>query len=457
LTEERSTPADPPPPSLGRRFARLTFYNILANVTVPLASLVDTALLGHLADIRFLAGVALAAVLFEYIYWTFGFLRMGTTGTTAQALGQGDEQETYRVLYRALLVAWTLSALILLLWLPLRELGFALLTSTAEVEAAGRAYFDARIWAAPAVLSNFAFIGWFLGREDGRSALVIALVANVANIVLDYLFILRLGMAASGAGLATALAQCLMLAAAAAIFFYRYRPHRWSWREVLDRPSLLSLIRLNRDILLRTVALITTFALFINFSAILGTAVLTANAILSRLQSLVAYFIDGAAFATESLAGIFRGARRQDQLDRVRRLALSWGAAFTMPFLALILIAPRPVYRLLTSHEETLEHAVAYGSWLVPVLLIGSFAYIYDGLFLGLTAGRPLRNSMVASTLLVFLPLAIAAVRLESNHLLWLAMVGFMVTRAGLLGWAERGLRLDHQPPGGDPGRAIDR
>jgi MATE family multidrug resistance protein len=441
MTEDRSAPAEPTPPSLGRRFARLTFYNILANVTVPLASLVDTALLGHLADINFLAGVALAAVLFEYVYWTFGFLRMGTTGTTAQALGQEDGPETYRVLYRALLVAWGLSALILLLWLPLRELGFALLSSTAEVEAAGRTYFDARIWAAPAVLSNFAFLGWFLGREDGRSALVMALVANVANIVLDYVFIVRLGMAAFGAGLATALGQCLMLATAVAIFLSRYRPRRWRWTEVLDPPSLLALFRLNRDILLRTVALITTFALFINFSAMLGTAVLTANAILLRLQSLVAYFIDGAAFATESLAGIFRGARRQDQLDRVRRLALAWGAAFTLPFLAPILFAPRLVYGLLTSHAETLDLAVAYGPWLVPTLLIGSFAYIYDGLFLGLTAGRPLRNSMMVSTVLVFIPLAIAAIRLGTNHILWLGMVGFMVMRTVSLAWAERRLR----------------
>lgn len=442
MTVERPAPVEPAPPSLGRRFARLTFYNILANVTVPLSSLVDTALLGHLADIRFLAGVALAAVLFEYIYWTFGFLRMGTTGTTAQALGQGDEPETYRVLYRALLVAWALSALILLLWLPLRELGFALLTSSGEVEAAGRSYFDARIWAAPAVLSNFAFMGWFLGREDGRSALVMALVANIANIVLDYVFIVRLGLAASGAGLATALGQCLMLVAAAAVFFRRYQPRRWKWSEVLDRASLLDLFRLNRDILLRTVALITTFALFVNFSAILGTAVLTANAILLRLQTLVAYFIDGAAFATESLAGVFRGAGRQDQLNRLRRLALASGVAATLPFLAIILIAPRRFYGLLTSHQETLDLAVAYGPWLVPTLLIGSFAYIYDGYFLGLTAGRALRNSMVVSTLVVFVPLAIVAVKIGNNHLLWLAMVGFMVTRTTSLAWAERRLRL---------------
>ena len=440
---------EPPPAGLGRRFARLTFYNILANVTVPLASLVDTALLGHLDEIRYLAGVALAAVLFEYVYWTFGFLRMGTTGTTAQALGRGDRAETYRVLYRALLVAWGLGALILLLWLPLRELGFALLTSTSEVEAAGRAYFDARIWAAPAVLSNFAFLGWFLGREDGRSALIMALVANVANIVLDYLFILRLGMAAAGAGLATALGQWLMLAAAAAIFFRRYRPRRWRWRQVLDRDRLLDLFRLNRDILLRTVALITTFALFVNFSAVLGTTVLAANAILSRLQSLVAYFVDGAAFAVESLAGIFHGARRQDRLDRLRRLALAWGAAFTVPFLALFLLAPGTVYGLLTSHPETLERVLTYGPWLVPTLLIGSLAYVYDGLFLGLTAGRPLRNSMLASTFLVFVPLAAAAVRAGSNHLLWLAMVGFMVARTASLAWAERRLRIE-------PERAVD-
>ena len=428
-------------PSLGRRFARLSVYNVLANITVPLAALVDTALLGHLPEIRFLAGVALASVLFEYVYWTFGFLRMGTTGVTAQAVGRGDRPETYLVLYRSLTVGVGFGLLVLALRGPLATAGFALLaTPSAEVELAGRAYFAARIWGAPAVLANFAFLGWFLGREDGRGVLTMTVTANLANIVLDYLFIVRFGWAAAGAGAATAISQYAMLAIALGLFFRRYRPHGWRWREVLERARLGELFALNRDILIRTVALITTFALFTNFSAVLGTATLAANAILGRIQMLAAFLIDGCAFATESLAGVFWGSGRRPALERLRRLAIASGLALTVPFTLALLLAPRQLLGLFTAHAPSLDAALGVCGWLVPVLTVGSIAYIYDGLFIGLTAGRALRNSMLVSALVGFLPLALLSLRLESNHLLWTAMLAYMAVRAASLELAYRGL-----------------
>jgi MATE family multidrug resistance protein len=435
-----------PARQLPRRFARLTFLNILSNLTVPLASLVDTALLGHLPDIRFLAGVALASIIFEYVYWSFGFLRMGTTGTTAQALGAGDREKVYLVLYRSLTLALTLGISLLLVQVPLRELGFALLTSTEEVEQAGREYFNARIWAAPAVLANFTFVGWFLGREESRRALLMTVVGHGANIVLDYLFIVRLGLAAFGAGLATTISQYMMLASAVLLLlFSQERPSRWISQEVLTREPLSRLFRLNRDILVRTVALISAFALFLNFSAVLGTFVLAANTILFRLKTLVAYLVDGAAFATESLAGIFRGEKDLQALLRLRRLAFAVGTAFTLPFLLIIVFAPGPVYRLLTSHAPTLALAADYGPWLIPTLLFGSTAYIYDGYFLGLTEGRVLRNAMLVSTLGGFLPLALLALALRNNHLLWLAMTAFMLARTATLWRAVRDIsKTDH-------------
>ena len=423
----------------GRRFARLSAYNVLSNVTVPLAALVDTALLGHLPDIRFLAGVALAAVLFEYVYWTFGFLRMGTTGLTAQAVGRGDQTESYFVLYRSLLLGVACGALILALKGPLADAGFALLASPSPaVQAAGRDYFATRIWGAPAVLANFAFLGWFLGREDGRSVLIMTLVANLANIGLDWLFIVRLGKAAAGAGAATALSQYLMSAVAVALFLRRGNPLPWSWRRVSDPQRLRQLVALNRDILIRTVALITTFALFTNFSALLGTVTLAANAILSRVQMLAAYLIDGCAFATESFAGRFWGSGDRERLGRLRRLALTAGFALTIPFSLALIALPRPLLGLLTSHGPTLDTAVAYSPWLVPILGFGALAYIYDGLFIGITAGRALRNTMLLSALLGFLPLALLALARQSNALLWAAMLGYMVVRTVTLDLAYR-------------------
>jgi MATE family multidrug resistance protein len=419
--------------NLPRRFARLAFFNILANITVPLASLVDTALLGHLESIRFLAGVALAAVIFEYVYWSFGFLRMGTTGTTAQAVGRDDSGEVYRTLYRSLLLAWLLAALILALQVPLRELGFFLLGGVPEVEAAGRAYFNARIWAAPATLSNFVFLGWFLGREESGAALVMTAVANLANVALDYLFIVEMDLAAFGAGLGTAISQYLMLLTALVLFRARRGDISWVWSEVWQTQALMSLFRLNRDILLRTVALVSAFALFTNFSSLLGTVILAANAVLLRWVMLAAYLIDGAAFATESLAGILFGTGDRMALKRLQKLALRVGLSFALPFCVLALLRPTAPVRLLTSHTPTVDTALQYLPWLAPVLLFGSLAYIYDGLFLGLTAGRALRNAMLLSTFVVFLPMATLALRLDSNHLLWASMAAFMLARSGTL------------------------
>jgi len=274
------------------------------------------------------------------------------------------------------------------------------------------------------------------------------LVANLGNIVCNYVLIFHLGLAAWGAGLGTAISQYLMLVTA--ILIFRRVPGRLSWQqvEVWDRTALWNLLRLNRDILIRTVSLITAFALFTNFSSILGTITLAANAILLRFLSFAAYLIDGAAFAVESLAGYFRGRGDKDSLHRLFRLALLTGIAFALPFMALFLLAPATVTRLVTTHAPTIAEAVHYSWWLVPILLFGTTAYIYDGLFLGLTAGRPLRNAMLISTLVVFLPLAMTATRWQNNDLLWASLVAFMAARTITLWWAGRYL-----PVFGDPTR----
>lgn len=425
---------------LARRFARLTALNIASNLTVPLVGLVDTGMLGHLPDLSALAGVALGTILFEYLYWSFGFLRMGTTGLSAQALGRGERPELYRVLYRGVSLGVAVGITLLLLQLPLRELGFALLSGESAVEAAGRDYFDARIWAAPATLANFAFLGWYLGREESGNALWMTVTGNLANIGLNYLFIIRLGLAARGAGLATMVAQYLTLALAVAIFLTRSDRVRVRLAEVVGREPMAELLRLNRDILIRTLCLMTSFAIFLNLSSILGTRTLAVNTILHRLLTFAAFLVDGAAFATESLAGILRGAGDGRALGRLLRLSLASGEAFAALFLLGLLAAPGVVYGLLTSHAAVVAEATRYGWWLLPVLALGAPAYIYDGLFLGLTAGRALRNSMLISTLVVFLPAAGVALAVGSNDLLWLSLVLFMAARAATLAVASRPL-----------------
>ena len=417
----------------------------MATVSVPLAGLVDTAILGHLEDIRFLAGVALGSIVFDYVYWTFGFLRMGTTGTTAQAMGGGDIKAVYLTLYRGLFLALSIGTALVVLQVPIRIGGFAVLSGAEGVEAAGVAYFNARVWGAPATLCSFVLNGWFLGREESGRVLLITVGANVSNIILDYVFVLGFGLAAFGAGLATMISQYLAVVIGLILFWKSRESRPWLWGEILDRHGLTSLMRLNRDILFRTLGLITALSLFTNLSSVLGTTVLAANAILLRVQYLASHFIDGAAFATESLAGTFRGQGDPKGLLKLLRLSLVVGFACALGFAVLVVIAPGFLYPLLTSHQEVVEVATRFGYWLIPVLLFGSAAYIYDGFFLGLTAGRVLRNSMLFSTILIFGSVAWVAVARGDNHILWLAMTLWMVSRAATLSWASRSLLREAQ------------
>ncbi len=423
--------------SLAARFWRLTAINTASNITVPMVGLVDTAMLGHLPDVRFLAGVALATVLFDYLYWGVGFLRMATTGTTAQAVGRRDRRAIGLSLQRGLVLAAGAAALFVVFHRPLGALGFAALAGTAEVEAAGLSYFNARILGAPAALANMVLLGWFLGREQSGRALVVTAVANVSNVAFNFLFIYHLGWAARGAGLASMAGQYVALAVALWLARRMLAELEWIPSQVLERNSLLGLMKLNRDLFVRTVGLITAFACFTNFSALLGTTVLAANSILLRLVELAAFAIDGGAFATESLAGIAWGKRDGQMLRSLLRLALIAGLVMAAIALLPVVAAPGAVLGLLTSHAEVTTLARRWSVFLVPTLFLGAIAYVLDGFFLGLTSGRVLRNSMLFS-LVCFLPPAWAAVVLERPELLWWALVALMAARVLTLALCAR-------------------
>ena len=426
-----------PEPSLRRRFFRLTALNVLANVTVPLVGLVDAGMLGHLEDLRFLGGVALASVLFDYLFWSLNFLRLSTTGITAQARGRRDGAGEFLILYRSLFLAGVLGLAILLFHPWIRGAGFALLGVAPELVGPAAAYFDARIWGAPAVLANFAFLGWFLGREESGRALAMTITANLANFALNAWLILYLNLAALGAGLASAMSQILMLGLAVALFLRIAGRQPWRWGEILRREHLVSLFRLNRDLLLRTLCLTSALAGFTALSSLLGMTALVANTLLLRLMILVAYFIDGAAFALESLAGVLSGAGDSSGLRRMLGLALLTASGVTALCLFTLLAAPDLILSLLTSHQNVVEAATGLAWWLVPVLTAGTAAFVLDGLFLGLTEGQRLRNAMLVSTLGVFAPLATVAAVNGSNHWLWAALSAWMAARAITLALAS--------------------
>lgn len=419
-------------------FLKLAAANIISNLMVPLAGLVDTAFLGHLDDISHLGGVALATVIFNVVYWSFGFLRMGTTGTTAQARGRGDVAELWLILLRNGAIALSFGLAILLLQVPIRQVGFALLSAEPDVRAAGIAFYNARIWDAPAVLLNLVLMGWFLGREQGRRVIALSLVGNGSNVVFNTIFINLLGWASTGAGLGTALSQYVTLAVGLSLLAREGGLHKlWTvMPQGWNLQAIKGLFLLNRDILVRTFALVLSFALFTNFSSALGRETLAANTLLLQVVTLSAYFIDGIAFATESFAGRYYGSGDRTHLRRLLTLGGFTSVALGLSFALAFVLFPAPLFGLLTGHQAVIAIVKTYVGWLIPILGLGAIAYMLDGYFLGLTAGKILRNATVLAAGVGFLPLALLAQSLGSAHLLWLALVGLMAARALTLLWA---------------------
>ncbi|MEO1791531.1 MAG: MATE family efflux transporter [Cyanobacteria bacterium J06629_19] len=428
----------PPPRTKGwiRPFCRLAFANTASNIMVPLAGLIDTAFLGHLSEVRFLNGVALATVIFNVVYWGFNFFRMGTTGPTAQAVGKGDEAEVWLIWVRNTLLALGAGVCVLLLQKPIAAVGFGLLQASLGVREAAIAFFNGRILGAPAVLVNFVLLGWLLGRSQGRAVIVLAIIGNSSNIGLDYWFIRVLGWGSYGAGLATAISQYIMLSAGLVLLLAGSVP--WQlWPGIRARlwqgAALRSLFGLNRDILIRTFALVMAISLFTNFSSGLGETVLGVNTLLMQIVLMASYFIDGVALAVESYAGRFYGQRATADLHWLLLLGSGGSVVLGVLIAVTLLVWPVPFFSLLTVHQSLLSVLPVYVGWLIPVLGLGAIAFTLDGYFLGLTAGYILRNSTLIAVLIGFLPMALVANWLQQPHLLWVALVGLMVGRVGTL------------------------
>ncbi len=420
-------------PQFLRPFLQLAGVNILSNVLVPIAGLLDVAFLGHLGEIRHLAGVAVANVVFSYLYWSFGFLRMGTTGMTAQASGRGESDALMLIVVRNGLIAIAISSVILLLQVPIRAIGFSILSASPDVKASGQAFYDALIWGAPATLINFVLLGWFLGRAESGKVLWMSVTNNLAGVALDYWLIVRLGWQSSGAGLATALGQYFMLLVGLAFLVQEVSivQVKSLLPRLFDAAAFRTVFRLNRDILVRTLALISTFAVFTNLSAAFGTEVLTTNTLLLQVVTLAAYFIDGFAFATETFAGTFYAKRSRSQLIRLLCISGLFCVSCGIGIACIFMFNPI-VFALLTNHNFILDRVNQFVIWLLPVLGFGSIAYLLDGYFLGLAAGRILRTSTLIAAI-AFVPIAIGAWYGKNAHLLWLALSVFMLVRAATL------------------------
>ncbi len=423
-----------------RRVWALAGPIILSNLSVPLLGAVDTAVMGHLPDPAYIGGVAIGALIFHYIYWGFGFLRMGTTGLVAQAGGAGDTDEVRSMLARAVLLAIGLSLLLLLFRGPIAAVAFGLLDSSSEVEALAGAYYTIRLWGAPAALTNYAILGWLIGMQRMRSILVLSIFMNGLNIVLDLVLVVGLERGIEGVAVATLISEWLALILGAWLVARTLRRVGGAWRKdrLFDRTRFAGLVRVNIDIFIRTLCLITAFAWFTSRSAGMGNVLLAANAILLNFQTIMAYGLDGFAHACEALVGSAIGARDGHSFEGAVRTTTLWAVLVAGLFVLIYLVAGPLIIASLTSIPEVRETAWTYLPWVVVSPLISIWSFQLDGIFIGATRGPEMRNGMLIS-LGIFLASGSLLTPPLGNHGLWLALMIFMVARAITLGaWYPR-------------------
>lgn len=421
---------------------RIAAPMILSNVSVPLLGMVDTGVTGHLGSPVYLGAVAIGATIFGFLYTGMNFLRMGTTGIAAQRFGARDNDGLRESLGQALIVALLIAIALILLQVPIGRFAMQLIGAEPTVQAFATQYFSIRIWSAPGTLANFVLIGWFLGLQNARVPLIVFLTVNLTNIVLDLWFVLGLGMQVAGVALASVIAEYAGLCVALLFAARALRTHtgHWPLPRLLAVRAYAAFFAINTNLLLRTMALMFAFAFVTAQGARLGGVVLAANAVLMNLQNLTAFALDGFAHAAEALVGKAVGEQHRDALERAVRLALKWSLLFALGFCGLYLVIGPTLIRILTDLPQVRSAALQFLPWLIISPLISVWSFLYDGVYVGATRARAMRNLMLLSTFAVFVP-AWYLLQGLGNHGLWLAFTLFMASRGlGMHAWYRRGV-----------------
>ncbi|EDT39861.1 MATE family efflux transporter [Burkholderia ambifaria] len=417
-----------------RRVLALAFPIVLANLTQPILGAVDTAVAGHLDGAQYLGGVALGGLFFNFVFWGFGFLRMGTTGLVAQAHGAGDAAGIRLNVLRALIVAFALGAAVLALQVPLLSFALSALGGSDAVRATALAYSRARIWSAPFALANYVVLGYLLGMQRVRLALVAQVFINAVNIGAVLLYVYGFGWGIAGIGAATATADACGFALGAWML-WQLRPRGLApiaARALADRAALKRLIVLNRDIFLRTMCLLGAFGWFAHLGAKQGDATLAANALLLNFQTFMAYGLDGFAHAAEALVGAAAGARDRAAFRQAVRVTLLWSALGALLFALVYWAAGGWIVARLTDQAEIRALALQYLPWAAISPIVSVWGFLLDGVFIGATQTQSLMRAMVAS-FAIFIAATLTVVDPFGNHGLWFALLLFMVARGATL------------------------
>ena len=418
---------------MNRKILQLAIPSIVSNITVPLLGLVDVAIVGHLGSASYIGAIAVGGMLFNMIYWIFGFLRMGTSGMTAQAYGKRDLTEVVRTLLRAVGVGLLISLGLWILQSPILRGAFVLIDATEEVKRWASLYFNICIWGAPAILGLYGFAGWFIGMQNSRFPMFIAITQNIVNIAASLCFVFVLGMKVEGVALGTLIAQYagLFMAFALWLKYYGRLKAYIDWNGLWGGEEMRRFFSVNSDIFFRTLCLVAVTTFFTSTGARQGDVILAVNTLLMQLFTLFSYIMDGFAYAGEALAGRFIGAKNDVGLRRCIRLLFLWGIGLSLSFTILYAFLGRDFLGLLTNDTSVIKASGDYFYWVLAIPLCGFSAFLWDGIFIGATATRQMLCSMLVASATFFI-IYYLFYRSMGNHALWMAFLWYLSLRGGM-------------------------
>lgn len=413
-----------------QRILHIAIPSIISNITVPLLGLIDVTIVGHLGSASYIGAIAVGGMLFNMIYWIFGFLRMGTSGLTAQVYGAHDLKEVTRILLRSTGISLMLALVLLILQYPIRLIAFELIDTSAEVQQLATLYFHICIWGAPATLGLYSFSGWFIGMQNSRFPMFIAITQNIVNIVASLLFVFVFGMKVEGVALGTLIAQYAGLFMAYLLWLRYYRPLRKyiSRKQLFTHDAMKRLFQVNRDIFLRTLCLVAVTVFFTSTGAAFGDVVLAVNTLLMQLFTLFSYIMDGFAYAGEALTGKYIGAGNRQELQRTIRHLFGWGIALSLAFTLLYGIGGKEFLGLLTNEQSVISASGDYFYWVLAIPLAGFAAFLLDGICIGATSTHIMLKAMVVASGSFFL-IYYSLHNVLNNHALWLGFIVYLALR----------------------------
>lgn len=425
--------------ALNKEILRIAIPSIVTNITVPLLGMVDVAVVGHIGNASYISAIALATMVFNLIYWNFGFLRAGTSGLTAQAFGAEDTDECLNILVQGMTIAVSAAVLLLLLQKPISLLCLRLIHSTPSTLNLMLTYFFIRIWAAPATISLYVIKGWFIGMQNAKAPMWVATILNIVNIVCSLIFVFVFHSGIAGVAWGTVAAQYSGLLLAVIIWIHRYG-HLFkdiNVRAALHKNKLVRFFKVNADIFLRSLCLIAVFTFIPYISAEMGEEILAANTLLLQLFTLTSYVMDGFAYAGESIVGKYYGANNTTMLRSVVRGLNRWGVLLAVIFTLTFVFGGELILRILTKDAVVINTAKQYLFWSYVIPFAGFAAFIYDGIYIGTTASSAMRNIMFVATAVFFAAFYVLFPYLQNNAL-WISFIIFLISRGLLMFLGEK-------------------